>query len=191
MKSRIALFAEAARISEKASVSAENVSSRSRMMRFNGGKIKMIRIKKDKFSAGGVCFSLPDGFFIDPHPQVMYEDGMSLYSPDMSYDMIFFAGRYEEESAYTHLSNYIADNDFTIIEPIRTVMINNMIGYSALYHSDRYSYYETVLDTPAPTEEFNVFVVRCTIEGVDDETVSELKNSKAINIFLESIYPDE
>ena len=148
----------------------------------------MIRINKNKLLAGGFCFSLPDGFFIDPCPAGIYEDGMSFYSSDKSYYLELYAHRYDE-SAYTHLSNYITDNDFAIIEPVRNITINDVVGCSAIYHSERYSYYEIILETPDSSEEFNVFTVRCTIEGVDSKSISELTHSETLNAFLNSIFP--
>lgn len=147
----------------------------------------MIKIKNNKLCAGGVCFSLPDDFFIDPYPQIAYEDGISLYSSDKSYYLSLFAARCDG-SAYTYLSNFITDSDYTVIEPIQKIIINGMTGYHAVFHSEKYSYYEAVIETPASSQNLNAFQVRIILEGVNVDLISELAHSEKTSTILNGIF---
>lgn len=150
----------------------------------------MIKVNKSELCAGGCRFSLPDCFSIDPYPSVIYEDGINLYSPDNSYYLTLYANQYDEPVC-TYISNFITENDCTIIEPVQSVIVNGMIGYFAIFCSERYAYYEVILEIPNSSEESNAFLVRFTIEGADAKAISELAHSETANSILHSIFPNQ
>lgn len=47
----------------------------------------MLKVNGNTFSACGASFTVPDGYYIEPHGEMEYESGLDIYSPDTK---IFF-----------------------------------------------------------------------------------------------------
>lgn len=148
----------------------------------------MIRISKDKLYAGGVCFRLPDGFFINTNPESINDDKLDFYSSDEKYQLVLSAER-STEPIDEDLVSYITDNNFTVVEPVQNITVNNMNGYYVVYHSEREACYEIFLETPTSSDGLNVFSVRFTAAASNFKVISQLVNSEIVNSILDSIYP--
>ena len=42
----------------------------------------MLKVNGNTFSACGASFTVPDGYYIEPHGEMEYESGLDIYSPD-------------------------------------------------------------------------------------------------------------
>ena len=85
----------------------------------------MLRYKNHRFHYGKVSFQIPEGYFIDTAPELISDNFLHLYAPDMSFfiDIHVYT---ESKDSTTELSSVLRDMKHTLVHPVSIISINGL-----------------------------------------------------------------
>jgi len=105
----------------------------------------MLCYKNHRFHFGKVSFQIPEGYFIDTAPELISDNFLHLYAPDLSFFLDVHVYTESKESA-AELTSVLRDMKHTLVQPISIISINGLTGVHAAYRSEGTQYYEIWLD---------------------------------------------
>lgn len=102
----------------------------------------MLQYKQGRFHKSGASFRIPEGFFVEPCPELELPDGFEMHSPDDTYQVIVTFD--DETEATDAILNHIFDEEgaFKRLQPVAPLLINHLSGHYVIYRSQREQYYE-------------------------------------------------
>ena len=102
----------------------------------------MLRYEKGQFSLEGVSFTIPDGWYLDCSPDVIFVNGLELYPPDYACCVDIFLS-YDRKSPEEELATLFApDSQLKLRGEIRPGSCHGLTGCEAWYDSEGECYYE-------------------------------------------------
>lgn len=130
----------------------------------------MLCYKYHRFHFGKVSFQIPEGYFIDTAPELISDNYLHLYAPDLSFflDVHVYT---ESKKSTTELSSVLRDMKHTIIQPISIISINGLTGVHAAYRTEGTQYYEVWLDVEKNVTLLLLLSTKLPIKKIDTASI--------------------
>lgn len=130
----------------------------------------MLRYKNHRFHYGKVSFQIPEGYFIDTAPELISDNFLHLYAPDMSFfiDIHVYT---ESKDSTAELSSVLRDMKHTLAHPVSIISINGLTGVHAAYRAQGTQYYEAWLDVEKDVTLLILLSAKSHIEKIDTASI--------------------
>lgn len=128
----------------------------------------MLYYEDGKIKFGSVYVKIPDGVYIETQPEMSYEFGLVLVSPDESFQITIQCDK-EKGNALKYLNRVTQGVGYKHLDKPEPIQVNACHGWQLHYGDpgDRSIYYEVVLDIPE-TEEASILDIYVRIESPSD-----------------------
>ena len=128
----------------------------------------MLFYENGKIRIGSVNIKIPDGVYIETQPEMSYELGIVLVSPDENYQ-ITIQGDNERHNALKFLNSVTQGVGYKHLGKPQPIKVNDLEGWQLCYgeSGDKMVYYEVVFDIPE-TEEARILDIYVRIDTPQD-----------------------
>jgi len=130
----------------------------------------MLCYKNHRFHFGKVSFQIPEGYFIDTAPELISDNFLHLYAPDLSFFLDVHVYTESKESA-AELTSVLRDMKHTLVQPISIISINGLTGVHAAYRAEGTKYYEVWLDVEKNVTLLLLLSTKLPIEKIDTASI--------------------
>lgn len=145
----------------------------------------MLYYEKGKIKFGSVYVKIPDGVYIETEPEMSYELGLELVSPNDDY-RITIQGDADKQNALEYITSVTQGVGYRELGKTLPVQICGLFGWQVRYGDpqDRTVYYEVALDIPE-TSEAKVLDIYVRIETPADR--EQIINGRIVQDLLNGI----
>ena len=145
----------------------------------------MLYYESGKIRFGSVYVKIPDGVYIETQPEMSYEFGFVLVSPDERFQITIQCDN-EKKDALKYLNSVTQGVGYKHLDKPEKIQVNGLHGWQLRYGDigDRSIYYEVVLDIPK-TEEARILDIYVRIEHPTDR--ESVINSRIVQELLSGI----
>ena len=130
----------------------------------------MLSYKKHRLNPGQVSFQIPEGYYIDTDPELVSDNSLHLYSPDMLHRLDLQIVTTSKGSS-EELASVLRDMKHTLVRPISLLFINGLTGVHAAYRSEGTQYYEAWLDIAKGVSMLILVSSKWSIEKIDTAAI--------------------
>lgn len=130
----------------------------------------MLCYKNHRFHHRQVSFQIPEGFYIDTEPELVSDNSLHLYSPDMLYRLDLQIVTTSNGSS-EELASVLRDMKHTLVRPTLLLSINGLTGVHAAYRSEGTQYYEAWLDIATGVSMLILVSSKLSIEKIDTAAI--------------------
>lgn len=113
----------------------------------------MLFYKDGKIRIGSVDVRIPDGVYIETHPEMSYDQGLELVAPNEEYRIVIL-GDNDKKNALRHLNSVTQGVGYKHLDKPESIILNGLKGWQLRYGEpdDPVIYYEVVFDIPETEE---------------------------------------
>lgn len=130
----------------------------------------MLCYKNHRLHYGKISFQIPEGYFIDTAPELISDNFLHLYAPDLSFfiDVHVYT---ESKGSSAELSSVLRDMKHTLVQPVSIISINGLTGVHAAYRAEGTQYYEAWLDVEKNVTLLLLLSTNQPIEKIDTASI--------------------
>ena len=128
----------------------------------------MLYYENGKIKFGSVNVKIPNGVYIETQPEMSYEFGLVLVSPNEDCQITIQSAN-EKKNALKYLNSVTQGVGYKHLDKPEPIQINGLQGWQLRYgdDGDGYRYYEVALDIPK-TEGASILDIYVRIEPLAD-----------------------
>ena len=143
----------------------------------------MLQYKDGRFSAQGVSFSIPNGFFLETEPEFCYEYGFGAWTPDKQYYM-----EWQIETGCTGTENELRQlfetgSETKPLSEIQPVTVNGLAGHYTAYQNKNGQFFELRLSAHGGTE------IALTVKSAGGDILAAM-HTPSIKAAMDGIRPE-
>jgi len=137
----------------------------------------MLTIKNCVLTSSGVEICIPSGLCLGSDDESLVYNGITVYSKDETYRMVWQVNEDEELSTEEGL-NYLLEEmcESDIIQPVTPIVLNGLSGHCVAYTDGRNGNFEARFSLP---DNQQVYFYIITEQGVDIEEVMKTQEFQA------------
>lgn len=129
----------------------------------------MLKIKNCVLASHGIEIQIPSGFYLGCDDESLVYNGVTIYSQDESYRMVWQVNEDDEngtEEGLQYLLEDISKSD--VLQPITPIEVNGLHGHCVAYSDGRNGNYEARFSLP---ENSQLYFYIITEKGISIEDV--------------------
>lgn len=139
----------------------------------------MLKFTAGRFVYKKVSIEIPEGFYLNTTPALLYETGLVLLSPDEVFqaDIMFCEpGEIDDRE----LSKIETCGAYNIIEPVADYSLNSMCGERVVYEDSNHGYLEMIF-------KFKDYGLSIIVSTLSDTKITEILTSEYLKELLDKI----
>ena len=137
----------------------------------------MLTIKNCVLTSSGIEICIPSGFCLGSDDESLVYNGITVYSQDETYRMVWQVNEDEElstEEGLHYLLEEMCESD--IIQPVTQIVVNGLSGHCVAYTDGRNGNYEARFSLP---DNQQVYFYIITEQGIEIEDVMKTQEFQA------------
>ena len=137
----------------------------------------MLAIKNCVLTASGVEICIPSGFYLGSDEESLVYNGITVYSKEETYRMVWQVNEDEEHSTEEGLLYLLEEmRESDIIQPVIPIVVNGLSGHCVAYTDGRSGNYEARFSLP---DNQQIYFYIITEDGIKIEDVMKTQEFQA------------